>query len=109
MENFIANFKDQLEDTSISINAETKFKEINTGSVNFAALNIYNTFEIDALYNDASFNSHQQRATNLELGKMFSMQTDSDKIALFKITYFSVENGAATIAFDMYITKLPTD
>jgi len=89
--------------------ATTKFKEISTETIDFNALNIYNTYDIEALYNDADFNSHQQRAANIDEGKLFTMQTDNDKIALFKITYFNVENGAATIALDMYITKLPTD
>ncbi|RKE92282.1 hypothetical protein [Ichthyenterobacterium magnum] len=89
--------------------ATTKFKEIDSESVNFDELNIYDTYEIETIYNNASFNTHQQRATQLEQGKLFSMLTDDGKIALFKITYFNVEGGNVYAGLEMYISKLPTD
>ncbi|WP_299276166.1 hypothetical protein [uncultured Psychroserpens sp.] len=86
--------------------SNTKFKEINDETTNFNTLNIYDTFEIESLYNNASFNEHQEKMKNIGQDKLYAMKTDDNRIALFKVTYYEVINNSEVyMTMDMYITQ----
>lgn len=86
--------------------AKTKFKTHEDKAVEFGDLNIYDTFIVEDLYNEADFGQHQQKAKQIHQGSLISMKTDDDRIALFKIDYFEVINNSEVyLTMNMYITQ----
>ena len=55
--------------------------------------NIYDTFTIESLYEEAAFNNHEEKAEQINENDVYVIRTDDNRTALFKITYFEVING----------------
>ena len=84
----------------------TKFKKLNNEVLDLNLYNIYDTFTIESLFDDAAFGSHQQRAAQINENDFYVFRTDDNRTALFKITYFEIINNSEVyLTMDMFITQ----
>ncbi|WP_353779461.1 hypothetical protein [Winogradskyella sp. 3972H.M.0a.05] len=96
-----ASLVDDIDDKST-----TKFKELNNEVVDTSIYDIYDTFTIEALYENAAFGDNEQKALQIGQNSVFAMRTDDNRTALFKITYYEVINNSEVyLTMDMYITQ----
>lgn len=86
--------------------SETKFKKLNNEVLDLDLYNIFDTFTIEDLFNDAAFGGHEQRAPQINENDAYAIRTDDGRTALFKITYFEVINGDQVyLTMDMFVTQ----
>jgi len=86
--------------------SNTTFKELNPEVVAINQYNIYDTYTIESLYENAAYGSDEEKALGLEENSVFVLKTDDGKTALFEITYFEIINSSEVyLTMDMYITQ----
>lgn len=89
----------------ITAKSATKFKKL-SGEIDLNSYNIYDTFTIENIFDNANFGGHEERAAQINENDVYVMRTDDGRTAMFKITYFDVINGTDIyLTMDMYITQ----
>lgn len=85
----------------------TKFKEQALTSVEFDALNIYDTYYIESVYANAEFNSSEEKVEQVGTeGKIFSFFTDDNRVALARVSVFEIAGSDVKLGLDIFITQL---
>ena len=83
----------------------TKFKEVNISGNEFYDYTIYDVYEMENLFNEASFNAHQEKADDLQIGKTFSFLTEDGNAGLIYIKDIEVSGNLIYADIDMFYAR----
>ncbi|MCX2678446.1 hypothetical protein OOZ15_00695 [Galbibacter sp. EGI 63066] len=84
--------------------ATTQFKV--QENIDWSDISAYETFLVMNAYDEADFNSHEQKLESANtVGKIFSFKTDDDRIGLVKVTDQHTASPESWVKLDIYITQ----
>ncbi|WP_223034964.1 hypothetical protein [Hanstruepera marina] len=83
----------------------TKFKEISMTAEEFYELNIYDSFEIMNLFEDASFNSHEEKAEGVNIGKIYSFLTYDGNAGLMYVKDLEIQGNVFFVDVDIFYAR----
>lgn len=89
----------------LSSKSVTKFKKQNISSEQFYNYDVYDAHEIDALYNGASFNSHEEKAEAVNIGKTYSFLTESGKTGLMFVKDLELIGSTFYVDVDVFFAR----
>ena len=90
---------------NIAYLSTTKFKNLSPEVTSLDAYDVYDTFVIEELYENATFGPDEEKL-DIEQYIVFALRTDDGRTALFEITYFEVINNSEVyLGMNMYITQ----
>ena len=83
----------------------TKFKEQNMSPEEFYNFSIYNSFEIEDLYNEAPFNSHEEKAEGVNIGKIYSFLTEEGNTGLMYVKDLEIVGNVFYVDVDIFYAR----
>lgn len=89
----------------LSHKSVTKFKEQNLSSEQFYGYSIYDSYEMKELYDAASFNSHEEKADAIDIGKTYSFLTETGEVGLMYVKDLEVLGNVFYVDVDVFYAR----
>lgn len=94
---------------NFNLKTSTELKEQVSGSPFDISLpttyNIYNVYDIEHIYSVLDFNTHNEKAENVNtIGKRFFFETDDNRTGVIQISDFEILGSRAYLEVDIYLT-----
>lgn len=89
----------------LSHRSVTKFKEQTMSSEDFYDFTIYDAFEVEALFDQATYNSHEEKAEGVNIGKVYSFLTEDGNTGLMYVKDLEVIGNVFYVDVDVFYAR----
>jgi hypothetical protein len=89
----------------LSYKSATKFKEQNFGFEEFYNYSIYDAHEMKAIFDAVPFNSHEEKAEDVEIGKVYSFLSENDEAGLMYVKDMEVVGNVFYVDVDIFFAR----